>query len=136
VGFWFEEFSWQNPWNFDFGGKDVQGHIWRVGYEQGELHGEFFDDVPEALAAWHASGNKTYIYSSGSREAQRLIFGNTKYGDLRQYLSGFFDTTIGLVSLNFHSNFPLKSNNLFTPVAPVPMFFRGSFALSLGPKIL
>ncbi|CAK9212093.1 unnamed protein product [Sphagnum troendelagicum] len=75
--------------------KQLQGHIWRVGYEQGELHGEFFDDVPEALAAWHASGNKTYIYSSGSREAQRLIFGNTKYGDLRQYLSGFFDTTIG-----------------------------------------
>jgi methylthioribulose 1-phosphate dehydratase/enolase-phosphatase E1 len=101
--------------------KQLQGHIWRVGYEQGELHGEFFDDVPEALAAWHASGNKTYIYSSGSREAQRLIFGNTKYGDLRQYLSGFFDTTIGLVSLNFRSNFPLKSNNLFTPVAPVPM---------------
>lgn len=38
---------------------------------------------------------KTYIYSSGSREAQRLIFGNTTYGDLRRHLCGFFDATIG-----------------------------------------
>eukprot|EP00268_Persea_americana_P047061 TRINITY_DN4876_c0_g2_i5.p1 TRINITY_DN4876_c0_g2~~TRINITY_DN4876_c0_g2_i5.p1 ORF type:complete len:122 (+),score=15.71 TRINITY_DN4876_c0_g2_i5:1030-1395(+) len=38
---------------------------------------------------------QVYIYSSGSREAQRLIFGNTIYGDLRKYLCGFFDTMIG-----------------------------------------
>ena len=38
---------------------------------------------------------QVYIYSSGSRLAQRLIFGNTNYGDLRKYLSGFFDTTVG-----------------------------------------
>lgn len=74
-----------------------QGHIWRVGYENGELKGVVFDDVPEALAEWHARGTKTYIYSSGSREAQKLIFGNTNFGDLRVYLSGFFDTTIGYV---------------------------------------
>ncbi|KAF9610591.1 hypothetical protein IFM89_023385 [Coptis chinensis] len=36
-----------------------------------------------------------YIYSSGSREAQRLIFGNSNYGDLRKYICGFFDTTVG-----------------------------------------
>jgi methylthioribulose 1-phosphate dehydratase/enolase-phosphatase E1 len=76
----------------------LQGHIWRVGYENGELKGVVFDDVPEALAEWHARGTKTYIYSSGSREAQKLIFGNTNFGDLRVYLSGFFDTTIGYVS--------------------------------------
>lgn len=75
--------------------KELQGHIWRVGYENGELKGVVFDDVPEALAEWHARGTKTYIYSSGSREAQKLIFGNTNFGDLRVYLSGFFDTTIG-----------------------------------------
>ncbi|ONM30869.1 Enolase-phosphatase E1 [Zea mays] len=39
--------------------------------------------------------SQTYIYSSGSREAQRLIFGNTTYGDLRRHLCGFFDATIG-----------------------------------------
>ncbi|XP_038686718.1 probable bifunctional methylthioribulose-1-phosphate dehydratase/enolase-phosphatase E1 [Tripterygium wilfordii] len=75
--------------------KQLQGHIWRTGYENNELEGVVFDDVPEALEKWHALGKKVYIYSSGSRLAQRLIFGNTNYGDLRKYLSGFFDTTVG-----------------------------------------
>ncbi|XP_027340472.1 probable bifunctional methylthioribulose-1-phosphate dehydratase/enolase-phosphatase E1 isoform X1 [Abrus precatorius] len=75
--------------------KELQGHIWRTGYENNELEGIVFDDVPEALEKWHALGLKVYIYSSGSRLAQRLIFGKTNYGDLRKYLSGFFDTTVG-----------------------------------------
>ncbi|XP_030489753.2 probable bifunctional methylthioribulose-1-phosphate dehydratase/enolase-phosphatase E1 1 isoform X2 [Cannabis sativa] len=75
--------------------KQLQGHIWRTGYENNELEGVVFEDVPTALARWHDSGIKTYIYSSGSRLAQRLIFGKTNHGDLRKYLSGFFDTTVG-----------------------------------------
>ncbi|CAK9318143.1 unnamed protein product [Citrullus colocynthis] len=75
--------------------KQLQGHIWRTGFSGNELEGVVFDDVPEALERWHASGIKVYIYSSGSRLAQRLIFGRTNYGDLRKYLSGFFDTAVG-----------------------------------------
>ncbi|OIW05276.1 hypothetical protein TanjilG_03665 [Lupinus angustifolius] len=75
--------------------KELQGHIWKTGYENNELEGIVFDDLPEALEKWHALGIKVYIYSSGSRLAQRLIFGKTNYGDLRKYLSGFFDTTVG-----------------------------------------
>lgn len=75
--------------------KQLQGHIWRTGYESNELQGIVFEDVPEALQKWHANGIKVYIYSSGSREAQRLIFGNTAFGDLRKYICGFFDTTVG-----------------------------------------
>ncbi|KAG8089828.1 hypothetical protein GUJ93_ZPchr0011g28551 [Zizania palustris] len=75
--------------------KQLQGHIWRTGFESKELQGVVFEDVPEVLKHWHASGTKVYIYSSGSREAQRLLFGNTTYGDLRRYLYGFFDTTTG-----------------------------------------
>ncbi|KAL6630580.1 hypothetical protein ACP70R_028653 [Stipagrostis hirtigluma subsp. patula] len=75
--------------------KQLQGHIWRTGFEKKELQGVVFEDVPEALKNWHASGIKVYIYSSGSREAQRLLFGNTMYGDLRQFLCGYFDTTTG-----------------------------------------
>ncbi|KAG5254966.1 bifunctional methylthioribulose-1-phosphate dehydratase/enolase-phosphatase [Salix suchowensis] len=75
--------------------KQLQGHIWRTGYENNELEGVVYDDVPEALEKWNALGIKVYIYSSGSRLAQRLIFGNTNNGDLRKYLSGFFDTTVG-----------------------------------------
>jgi len=75
--------------------KQLQGHIWRTGFEGQEIKGVVFDDVPPALQRWHANGIKTYIYSSGSREAQRLIFGNTTHGDLRKYLCGFFDTMVG-----------------------------------------
>ncbi|KAK9938072.1 hypothetical protein M0R45_014831 [Rubus argutus] len=75
--------------------KQLQGHIWRTGFEKNELKGVVFDDVPEALMKWHDLGIKVYIYSSGSRLAQRLLFGYSNYGDLRKYLSGFFDTTVG-----------------------------------------
>ncbi|KAG7534127.1 Methylthioribulose-1-phosphate dehydratase [Arabidopsis thaliana x Arabidopsis arenosa] len=75
--------------------KELQGHIWRTGFESNELKSVVFEDVADALEKWHSSGIKVYIYSSGSRLAQKLLFGNTDYGDLRKYLSGFFDTTIG-----------------------------------------
>ncbi|KAL0682189.1 hypothetical protein Bca4012_049036 [Brassica carinata] len=75
--------------------KELQGHIWRTGFQCNELKSVVFEDVTDALEKWHSSGTKVYIYSSGSRLAQRLLFGNTTYGDLRKYLSGFFDTTIG-----------------------------------------
>ncbi|KAL3355827.1 hypothetical protein AABB24_016805 [Solanum stoloniferum] len=75
--------------------KELQGHIWQTGFKNNELEGVVFDDVPEALERWAASGIKVYIYSSGSRLAQRLLFGYTNYGDLRKYLCGFFDTTVG-----------------------------------------
>lgn len=75
--------------------KQLQGHIWKTGFQNNELEGIVFEDVPEALERWHSTGIKVYIYSSGSRLAQRLIFGNTKFGDLRKYLCGFFDTMVG-----------------------------------------
>ncbi|XP_051124935.1 probable bifunctional methylthioribulose-1-phosphate dehydratase/enolase-phosphatase E1 1 isoform X2 [Andrographis paniculata] len=75
--------------------KQLQGHIWRTGFQSKEMETIVFDDVPDALEKWHDHGIKVYIYSSGSRLAQRLLFGNTNYGDLRKYLCGFFDTTVG-----------------------------------------
>lgn len=36
-----------------------------------------------------------YIFSSGSVEAQKLLFGHSKDGDLSKHLSGFYDTKIG-----------------------------------------
>ena len=73
----------------------VQGHIWGGGFARGELKGELFADVPDALAQWRGAGIKTYIYSSGSRGAQKDLLGCTTVGDLRPYLAGFFDTTSG-----------------------------------------
>lgn len=75
--------------------KSLQGLIWQEGYARGELRGHVYPDAVEALRAWHASGLKLYIYSSGSVQAQQLIFSHTEFGDLTPYFSGYFDTTIG-----------------------------------------
>jgi methylthioribulose 1-phosphate dehydratase / enolase-phosphatase E1 len=76
--------------------KQLQGHIWRNGYANGELKGQLYDDVvPSLHRLSEANKMKHYIYSSGSREAQRLIFGFSDKGDVRYLLSGFFDTTSG-----------------------------------------
>lgn len=75
--------------------KALQGLIWRQGYEAGELKGHVYPDAPDYLRRWHARGLKLYVYSSGSVEAQKLIFGHTDYGDLTPLFSGYFDTRIG-----------------------------------------
>ena len=76
--------------------KTLQGHIWRHGFANGELKAELFRDVPDALVTWRGEyGIKTFIYSSGSRQAQRDLFSHTTCGDLRPYICGFFDTTSG-----------------------------------------
>ena len=42
----------------------MQGHIWKTGFQSNELVGVVFDDVPEALERWHASGIKVlYLLS-------------------------------------------------------------------------
>jgi enolase-phosphatase E1 len=75
--------------------KTLQGMIWKTGYEAGELKGHVYADTPGALRSWHAAGKVLYVYSSGSVEAQQLIFGHTDYGDLTPLFSGYFDTRIG-----------------------------------------
>lgn len=75
--------------------KTLQGLIWKIGYESGALNGHVYADTPDALRAWHAAGKKLYVYSSGSVDAQKLIFGHTAYGDLQPLFSGYFDTRIG-----------------------------------------
>lgn len=75
--------------------KELQGKIWRDGYTRGELEGEVFDDVPRLLEAATAADIPVRIYSSGSVEAQKLLFGYSVAGDLTVHLSGYHDTTTG-----------------------------------------
>ncbi len=74
--------------------KSLQGKIWKAGFESGELKGTLFEDVPGAFSRWAATG-KVAIYSSGSVEAQKLLFGHTNYGDLTPRIGGYFDTRTG-----------------------------------------
>ena len=75
--------------------KILQGILWRDGYRAGELRGEMYPDVPPCLRRWAAAGVRLFVYSSGSEEAQRLIFGHSGAGDLAALFGGFFDTRVG-----------------------------------------
>ncbi|MGQ0621426.1 MAG: acireductone synthase [Panacagrimonas sp.] len=75
--------------------KTLQGMIWKQGYAAGELKGHVYPDAPAALRRWRARGLQLFVYSSGSVEAQKLIFGHTESGDLTPLFSGYFDTRVG-----------------------------------------
>lgn len=75
--------------------KTLQGLIWAEGFSRGDLTSHLYPDVAPALRAWHAAGLRLAIYSSGSVEAQKQLFGHTPDGDLTPLFSAFFDTAIG-----------------------------------------
>ncbi|XP_011159478.1 enolase-phosphatase E1 [Solenopsis invicta] len=75
--------------------KQLQGHMWREAYKTGTVKGHVYEDVPKAFESWTSNSKKIYVYSSGSVEAQKLLFGYSVHGDLLKYFSGFFDTEVG-----------------------------------------
>jgi len=74
--------------------KSMQGKIWKQGFESGQLKGTLFEDVPAAFARWSQTA-RVAIYSSGSVEAQQLLFRYSTFGDLTPLISGYFDTRTG-----------------------------------------
>lgn len=75
--------------------KALQGMVWEQGYQAGQLKGHVYPDAVEALQRWHQQGYPLFVYSSGSIQAQKLIFGCSDAGDLSGLFSGYFDTTSG-----------------------------------------
>ncbi|QEY63901.1 acireductone synthase [Metapseudomonas lalkuanensis] len=75
--------------------KALQGMVWEQGYRAGQLKGHVYPDAVEALRRWKQEGYDLYVYSSGSIQAQKLIFGCSEAGDLTPLFSGYFDTTSG-----------------------------------------
>jgi enolase-phosphatase E1 len=73
--------------------KTAQGLICAEGFRSGALHGEFFDDVPVALAAWHDIGIALHVFSSGSIRNQQDWFAHARGGELASLVSGWFDLT-------------------------------------------
>ncbi|KAJ3157734.1 Enolase-phosphatase E1 [Geranomyces variabilis] len=77
--------------------KALQGYMWRSAYESKEILGDVYPDVLPALNKWtKAHGLPVYIYSSGSVEAQKLLFGWSVNGNMLDLFRGHFDTSIGL----------------------------------------
>ncbi len=75
--------------------KALQGMIWETGFKQGDFKGHVYEDAVRKLKQWHAQGIKLYVFSSGSVQAQKLLFAHSEYGDLTPLFSGYFDTTVG-----------------------------------------
>ena len=75
--------------------KALQGMIWEEGYRQSEFAPELYGDVLPALTQWRARGIRLGIYSSGSEQAQRLLFAHTNAGDVTSLFEHFFDTGVG-----------------------------------------
>jgi len=75
--------------------KALQGMIWEDGYQQGHFKGHIYDDAVRHLKEWKEQGIRLYVFSSGSVQAQKLLFGHTEYGDLTPLFSGYFDTATG-----------------------------------------
>ena len=75
--------------------KALQGMIWADGYGEANFRGHIYADAARCLQKWSASGLSLYVYSSGSRQAQKLLFRNSEAGDLTPVFSGYFDTETG-----------------------------------------
>ena len=75
--------------------KELQGRIWRHGYESGAFVSHLYPDVAPALRRLKERGLALFVFSSGSVEAQRLLFRHSQAGDLTPLFSGWFDTQTG-----------------------------------------
>jgi enolase-phosphatase E1 len=75
--------------------KSLQGMIWEDGYRKGAFQGHMYEDAVRNLKKWKSAGIALYVFSSGSVQAQKLLFAHTEYGDLTPLFSGYFDTNVG-----------------------------------------
>lgn len=75
--------------------KTVQGFVWEEGYLRKEIQGHVYPDVPAKLGHWHREGISLGIFSSGSVQAQKLLFKHSMAGDLDRFFKFNFDLSIG-----------------------------------------
>lgn len=74
--------------------KNMQGGMWKTGFEEGVLKSSVYPDVVDAIKTVGERGVDTCIYSSGSVEAQKLLFGHVEgYGDVTPLIKDYFDTS-------------------------------------------
>ena len=79
--------------------KKFQGLMWEHAYHNYKVQGQVYPDFPDFLKR-NSEKFRIGIYSSGSIQAQKLLFSFTENnGNLLQHLKFHFDTTIGLKTL-------------------------------------
>lgn len=73
--------------------KFIQGKMWNNAYVKGEIKGHVYEEIPDVFSYWTEQQKPIYIYSSGSVEAQILLFKYSIFGDLEtKFIKGHFDT--------------------------------------------
>ena len=87
--------------------KDLQGKIWEHGYNNGDLKSQLFPETAECLREWCEQGITLSVYSSGSIQAQKLLYRHSPMGDLEKLFSHWFDTHTG----------PKKCTESYTKIA-------------------
>lgn len=75
--------------------KELEGLIWKEGFEDGTLICNLYPEVKESIMRWKSSGLLVFIYSSGSVLSQELLFSHTSDGNISKMLDGYFDTKVG-----------------------------------------
>jgi methylthioribulose 1-phosphate dehydratase/enolase-phosphatase E1 len=71
--------------------KGLQGKMFEAAFTSGDLVGHVYSDCQAMLQWMHSKDVKVYIYSSGSVQAQKLLFGHSVQGNLLPLLAGHFD---------------------------------------------
>ena len=87
--------SWIDEDKKDGNLKQIQGKIWKTAFETGKIRSHVYPDVQENWNKWKRRKIRIYIFSSGSVEAQKLVFRYSEAGDLTRWIDGYFDTTMG-----------------------------------------
>lgn len=75
--------------------KALQGNMWKAGYHSGLIRAHVYPDFVPLLEWCSSHSIQVNIYSSGSINAQKLLFANTLFGDLTSHFHDYFDTTSG-----------------------------------------
>ncbi len=75
--------------------KTIQGLIWKQGYSDSAFTGHIYPDFIEAIKQYTQNGIRIYSFSSGSVDAQKLLFSHSDGGDLTPLFNGHFDTRTG-----------------------------------------
>lgn len=75
--------------------KELQGMIWKEGFEAKAYFGHVYPEVKAELEKWKNAGLLLAVYSSGSVQAQKLLFKHSEAGDLTPLFSANFDTAVG-----------------------------------------
>lgn len=75
--------------------KKLQGMVWKEGYLNGDLKAHLYSDVVPNLVKWKDENLQLGVYSSGSVQAQHLLFEHSVNGDIKELFSAFYDTHVG-----------------------------------------